>query len=271
MMQVLQLEFMQNALIAAVLASIAFGIIGSLVVVNREVFIAGGIAHAAYGGVGLGFLLSLDPSLTAMGFGFVAALAMGITRRFTRQRSDTLIGMLWAVGMSLGVIFINSTPGYTANAKSYLFGSLLAVSGSDLIVIASVTAAIVAFAVLYYRPLMAYSFDPTFTLARGLPTFALELVLLAAIALTVVVLMQVVGLILLIAMLTIPAACGALFAHSLRSMMIATISIGIVTSVAGLAASYTFDLTSGPAIVLTASAAFAIALPTQRLIGWTKA
>lgn len=264
---VLQLEFMHNALVAAVLASVAFGVIGPLVVVNHEVLIAGGIAHAAYGGVGLGFLLGQDPSLMGMGFGFVAAIAMGLARRFARQRSDTLVGMLWAIGMSLGVIFINLTPGYTANAESYLFGSLLAVPRSDLPLIAAVTAAVVAFTVAYYRPLVGYSFDPTFTRARGLPTYALEMGLLAAIALTVVVLMQVVGLILLIAMLTIPAAVGALFTTSLRTMMIVTVATGIATSAGGLGTSYAFDLTSGPAIVLMASVTFIAALALDRFRG----
>ncbi|SDK75827.1 zinc transport system permease protein [Actinopolyspora mzabensis] len=258
MIEALRLEFMQNAVTAAVLASVVLGVVGSLVVVNREVLVGGGIAHASYGGVGLGFLLGLDPAVTAMLFGVVAAVIMGVLRRYVRQRNDTLIGMLWAVGMSLGVVFVQLTPGYTANARSFLFGSLLSIPRGDLPLLGAVAAVLVGFVVLYYRPLLVHSFDRDFALSRNLPVFPLELVLLAAIALAVVVLIQLVGVVLLIALLTIPAATAGLFTRTLASMMTATVAVGVLVTLGGLSASYTFDLPSGPAVVLTACVVFIV-------------
>ncbi|GAB3549724.1 zinc transport system permease protein [Actinopolyspora lacussalsi] len=269
MIEALRLEFMQNAVIAAVLASVVLGVVGSLVVVNREVLVGGGIAHASYGGVGLGFLLGLDPSVTAMLFGVLAAVIMGVLRRYVRQRNDTLIGMLWAVGMSLGVVFVQLTPGYTANARSFLFGSLLSIPRGDLPLLGAVALVLVGFVVLYYRPLLAHSFDRDFALSRNLPVFPLELVLLAAIALAVVVLIQLVGVVLLIALLTIPAATAGLFTRTLATMMTTTVLVGVVVTLGGLSASYTFDLPSGPAIVLSACALFALGrggFPTLRAV-----
>ncbi|SDP34584.1 zinc transport system permease protein [Actinopolyspora xinjiangensis] len=256
MIEVLRLEFMQNAVIAAVLASVVLGVVGTLVVVNREVLAGGGIAHASYGGVGLGFFLGMDPSALAMVFGVLAAVLMGLLRRFARQRNDTLIGMLWAVGMSLGVIFVHFTPGYTANARSFLFGSLLSIPRGDLPLLGAVAVVLVGFVALYYRPLLAYSADRAFARSRNLPVLALELVLPAAVALAVVVLIQLVGVVLLIALLTVPAATAGSFTRTLASMMTATVAVGVVVTLGGLGVSYAFDLPSGPAIVLSACAIF---------------
>ncbi|MEX1092288.1 MAG: metal ABC transporter permease, partial [Acidimicrobiia bacterium] len=126
MTEFLQYEFMRNALLAGLLAAVATGVVGSLVVVNRVVFISGGIAHAAYGGVGLALFFSLDPLLGAMFFGLAVALSMGAVQRRSRQRVDTLIGVMWAVGMAIGVVFVDLTPGYKADLMSFLFGSILA-------------------------------------------------------------------------------------------------------------------------------------------------
>lgn len=259
MIDALRMEFVQNAVIASVLASIVLGAVGTLVVVNREVLAGGGIAHASYGGVGLGFFLGIDPSLAAMLFGLTASLIMGILRHVVGQRNDTLIGILWAVGMSVGVIFVNLTPGYTANARSFLFGSLLTTPRGELLLLSAVAVTVLAFVALYYRPLLAYSFDRAFARSRNIPVITFELALLAAIALSVVVLIQIVGVILLIALLTIPAATAGLATRTLSTMMVTTIAVGVVVTLSGLTVSYNFDLASGPAIVLTACTGFLLA------------
>ena len=133
MFEALQFEFMRNALFAGILVSIACGIIGSYVVVNRTVFISGGIAHAAYGGIGLGYYLGVEPTLIAIPFSLLAAVIMGLIQHRTRQHADTLIGVLWAIGMAMGIIFIDLTPGYAADLMSYLFGSILAVPKSSIV------------------------------------------------------------------------------------------------------------------------------------------
>jgi zinc transport system permease protein len=256
MIEILQYDFMRNALLAGVLAAVATGVVGSLVVVNRVVFISGGIAHAAYGGVGLALFFGLDPLLGATFFGLAVALSMGTVQRRSRQRVDTMIGVMWAVGMAIGVVFVDLTPGYKADLMSFLFGSILAVPGFELILMALLDLVVVAFVALYFRPLLAVSYDETFTRVRNLPVAALQLALLCLVALSVVLLMRVVGLILVIAMLTIPAAVGSRFTRSLKGMMVLSVVLGIAFNLTGLAISYAADLTSGATIILVAAVAF---------------
>jgi zinc transport system permease protein len=194
-LQALQFDFMRNALMAGVLVSIACGIIGSLVVVNRIVFISGGIAHAAYGGIGLGYFWGFDPVLGAIAFALVSALGMGWVARKTRQRADTIIGVMWAIGMAIGIIAIDLTQGYKADLMSYLFGSILTVPRQELIIMLVLDLIIGAMVVLFYKELLAISFDPVFATTRNVPVDGLYLMLVGAIALTVVMVMQVVGLI----------------------------------------------------------------------------
>ncbi|NLE43526.1 MAG: metal ABC transporter permease, partial [Chloroflexi bacterium] len=210
MIAALQYDFMRNALAAGLLVSIACGIVGVFVVVNRIVFISGGIAHAAYGGVGLGYFLNLNPVLSAIAFSVISAVGMGVVQRKTRQRADTIIGVLWAIGMAVGILFIDMTEGYKADLMSYLFGSILAVPSGDLLVMLVLDLIIIALVFLFYKELVAMSFDETFATVQNVPVDAIYLVLLSLIAFTVVMMMRVVGLIMVIAMLTIPAAISGL-------------------------------------------------------------
>jgi len=260
MLEVIQQEFMQNALLAGLLISIASGIIGSFVVVNRIVFIAGGIAHAAYGGVGMGFFLGFNPVLGASAFSLVAALIMGWVQRKTQLRQDTVIGMLWAIGMAIGVIFIDLTPGYTADLRSYLFGSILAVPRRDLWIMLALNIIIVILVALFYKELLAISFDETFATLRNVPVNALYLMLMGIIALTVVMLMQVVGVILLIALLSMPAAIANLYVKDLKKMMLLASLLCMIFTTVGLWLSYVLNFTSGATIVLCAAIAYLASL-----------
>jgi len=264
-MDIFQFEFMRNAVFAGLLASVALGTIGALVVVNREVFISGGIAHAAYGGVGIGFFLGLNPTLGALVFALVAALSMGLVQRFSRQRSDTVIGMMWAVGMAIGIVFIDRTPGYKADLMSYLFGSILAVPREELLLMLALDGVVVGFVALFYRPLLAVSFDQTFARVRNVPVTALHLALLCVVALTVVLLMRVVGLILVIAMLTMPAALSTQFVRTLKVTMILSVALGALFTLAGLWISYQANLTSGAAIILVSAVGFAAGMIGKRV------
>ncbi len=254
--QALQFEFMRNALMAGVLVSIACGIIGSLVVVNRIVFISGGIAHAAYGGIGLGYFWGFNPVLGAIAFALVSALGMGWVARKTRQRGDTIIGVMWAIGMAIGIIAIDLTQGYKADLMSYLFGSILTVPRQDLIIMLVLDLIIGTMVVLFYKELLAISFDPLFATTRNVPVDALYLMLVGAIALTVVMVMQVVGLIMVIALLTIPAAIVVQFVQDLKQMMVYSSCLGIIFTTVGLWLSYTWDLTSGATIILVSGTTY---------------
>lgn len=251
--------FMRNALLAGILISIACGIIGTLVVLNRIVFLAGGIAHAAYGGIGLAFFFGLNPIIGAVFFSLLASLTMGLVQQKTRQRADTLIGVLWAVGMALGIIFINLSPGYKADLMSYLFGSILAVSSIDIWMMAGVALLILILVVLLYRGLLAISFDSTFARVRNLPVDFLYLLMIFLIGLTVVVAMRVVGLIMIIALLTIPPAIANLFVRNMWKIMLLSTILSVIFTITGLIISYMLDLTSGATIILISGVGFLVA------------
>ncbi|MCJ7694111.1 MAG: metal ABC transporter permease [Anaerolineaceae bacterium] len=261
----LSYDFMRNALLAGVLVSIACGVMGTLVVLNRIVFLSGGIAHAAYGGVGLAFYLGIDPVIGAVVFSLLSSMGMGIVQRKTQQRSDTLIGVMWAVGMALGIIFINLSPGYKADLMSYLFGSILAVSHLDILLMLAVTLLIVILVTVFYKLLLAISFDETFARVRNIPVDALYLMMITLVGLTVVVAMRVVGLIMIIALLTIPAAIASLFVKRMWKIMFLSSGLSMLFTFIGLLLSYTLNLTSGATIILVAGASYLLAFMVRAL------
>ena len=266
MIEALHYAFMRNALLAGLLVSVACGIIGTYVVINRIVFVSGGIAHAAYGGIGLGYYLRFSPVLGAVFFSLAAALGMGVAQRKYHQRSDTIIGVMWAIGMALGIIFVDLSAGYKADLMSYLFGSILAVPTSDLWLMLGLDLIIVLVVILFYKELLAISFDETFATIENVPVHAIHLILLSMIALTVVMMMRVVGLIMVIALLTIPAAVSGQYVRDLKKMMLLASILGISFTTMGLWLSYSFNLTSGATIILVAGATYlaSLALSTVR-------
>jgi zinc transport system permease protein len=257
--------FMQRALLAGVLVSMACGMIGTYVVIKRIVFISGGIAHAAYGGIGLGYYFGVNPVWGAIAFSLLSAWGMGWVERKTRQRSDTLIGVLWALGMAIGIIFIDKTPGYKADLMSYLFGSILAVPNQDLIIMAVLNAVILILVLIFYHELQAISFDETYAEVENIPVNFLYMLLLTMIGFTVVMLMRVVGLIMVIALLTIPAAISGLFVRNLKSMMLMSVGLGMLFTTVGLFLSYFFNLTSGATIILVAGCAYLLSLGIRQI------
>ena len=265
MLEVLQYEFMQNALLAGLLAAIACGIVGVYVVVKRVVFISGGIAHASFGGIGLGYFLGINPVLGALFFTIASALGMGLVIKRTRLPEDTAIGILWAMGMALGIIFIGLAPGYAPDLFSYLFGNILTVPAFDLMLMLILDAVIIIIALLLYKEFLLLSFDEEFSTIAGVPTERLYLLLLCMIALTVVVLIRVVGIILVIALLTIPAALARQFTHSLKKMMLLSILAGAVFTFSGLWLSYLLDLASGATIILVGGIVLSISFGVSKL------
>ena len=256
---------MQNALMAGLLAAVACGIVGVYVVVKKIVFISGGIAHASFGGIGLGYLLGINPVLGAMVFTIASALGIGLVTRRTRLPEDTAIGILWAMGMALGVIFIGLSPGYAPDLFSYLFGNILTVPVSDLILMLILDAVIIIIVFLFYKEFLFLSFDEEFSTVAGMPTERLYLLLLCLVALTVVVLIRVVGIILVIALLTIPAALARQFTHSLKKMMLLAVLAGAVFTFLGLWLSYLLDLASGATIILVSGTVLFISFGVAKL------
>ena len=264
MLELLSYGFMRNALMAGVLVSLACGVIGTLVVLKRMVFISGGVAHTAYGGVGLAFYFGVNPVLGAVAFSLMASFLMGYVQRQTRQRQDTLIGVMWAIGMAVGIIFADMTPGYKADLMSYLFGSILAVTKTDLWLMLAVDLLVIGLVTLFYKELQAAAFDETFARVRNLPVDLLYLILVAMIGLAVVMLMRVVGLIMIIALLTVPAAIGSLFLKHMKHIMWLAALLSLIFTTGGLLLSYYFNLTSGATIILVSGSAYLSALIIHR-------
>jgi zinc transport system permease protein len=258
MVDALQYEFMRNALAAGILASIICGIMGALVVVNRIVFLSGGIAHAAYGGIGLAYYFGWPYMLGAVGFSLAAAMGMATVTIKARHRADTIIGVMWAMGMAFGIILIDISPGYNVDLMSYLFGSILTVPLFDLWVMLGVGVLITGFVLGFYKDLLALSYDEEFARIRGVPVRLLYFLLIGMLAITVVMVIQVVGLILVIALLTIPPFIVERYAKSLVQMMVGASLLGTAFTVIGLWLSYRFDLTSGATIIMVAGITFCI-------------
>ena len=250
MFDAFQFEFMRNAMLAGLLASVACGIVGVYVVVKKIVSMSGSIAHASFGGIGLGYLLKFNPVLGAMLFALLSALTMGMVARKTKLPEDTAIGILWALGMALGVIFIGLSAGYAPDLMSYLFGNILTVPFSDILLMAGLDVIIVALAFAFYKEFLLLSFDEEFGAVVGMPVTALYLLLLCMVALTVVVLIRVVGMILVIAMLTFPAALARQFTHDIKKMMLLAVVFGMLFTFGGLWISYILNLASGATIIL---------------------
>ncbi|MGD9007608.1 MAG: metal ABC transporter permease [Desulfobacteraceae bacterium] len=267
MIDALQYEFMRHALMAGVMAGVICGIMGTIVVVHRIVFLSGGIAHAAYGGIGLSFYMGWPLLAGTMGFSVVAAMTMAIVTLKARHRADTIIGVIWAVGMALGIVLLDLTPGYHVDLMSYLFGSILAVPVSDLWMMLACQAVVVSIVGYYYQDLLAMAYDEEFAQVRGVPVRFLYTLMVIMLAVCVVMIIQVVGLILVIALLTIGPFIVEKYTKSLAAMMLWSSLLNVVFAAGGLWLSYAFNLTSGAAIILVAASGFFLDQLYYRLQG----
>ncbi len=248
--------FMQNALIIGLLASVACGVMGSYVVVRRIVFISGGISHAVLGGMGMAYYYGYNPIQGAVVSALVAALVIGFISLRYHQHEDTLIGALWAIGMAVGILFIYKTPGYNVDLMSYLFGNILMVERQSVGMLAYLDAVIILFVFVFYKRFLAVCFDEEYSKLQGIGVVGTYLLLLCLIALTVVILIQVVGIILVIALLTLPAATSRYYVRSLSQMMILASLVGAVFTTSGLIVSYEANLPAGATIIVIAGAAY---------------
>jgi zinc transport system permease protein len=270
MLEALSMPFFQRVLLAGLCASVAAGVIGTFVVVKKMTSVTGGLAHAAFGGVGLGYLLGVNPMIGAAIFGVLSGLGVGAAYRRLRSAIDTSISMVWSAGMALGIVFVSLAPGYAPDLTSYLFGSILFASWQYVALVAALDLLIVGVVAVLYRPLEAITFDEEFSEVIGLPVERLLLVLLALIALAVIALIRVVGVILAIALMTVPAATARYFADSLRRMMVIATLIGAACTTAGLFASWELSsaaglsVPSGPLIVLISITVYGVVALVKR-------
>ncbi|MAD42326.1 MAG: hypothetical protein CL623_08035 [Arcobacter sp.] len=252
MLEILEYDFIQNALLAGVLISIAAGIIGSLVVVNKITFLTGGIAHSSYGGIGIAIYLGLPVLFGATVFAIITAVIIAILTLNNRTRVDAIIGMMWAFGMAIGIVFVDLTPGYNVDLMSYLFGSIIAVSSEDIMYMTFLDIFIISIVVYFYKEILTVSYDSQFARLRGINVKFFYTLILILSALCVVAAIKAVGLILVIALLTIPTYLAETFANKLSSMMILSSLLATIFTILGLVISYTYDISSGASIIIVA-------------------
>ena len=250
-LHLLSYSFIQHAVLAALLMSVSCGIIGTYIVSRRMVFISGGITHTSFGGIGIGYYLGLPPLAGAAVFAILAALT---TENLTRRkvlRNDSVIAILWSLGMAIGIIFIYLTPGYAPNLMSYLFGSIITVSTTDLWFMFVLALTVTVLFILLYRPILYVAFDEQFARTRGIPVMFINYLLIVLVALTIVLSIRTAGIILVLAVLTIPQNIANLFTKRFSQIMIWSVVLGFVASLLGLVCSYYLDIPSGATIIFT--------------------
>jgi zinc transport system permease protein len=258
--------FMQKALIAGVFASIACGIIGPLVVANRMVFIAGGISHAAYGGVGLALFLGLPVFSTTLVYSFLIALIIASLTIKNISDIEMIIGLIWSAGMSLGIILMDLSPGYNADIMSYLFGSLIVVSNFDIIISVILALTVIITTGLFYNQFLVLIYDKDFAIVSGINVKLLHFIFNIMVACSIVMLIRVVGLILVIAMLTIPVYIASIFCSSFFRIIIFSVLLNILFIFSGLIFSYYFNLSTGATIIATGTISLLFVMFTRIFI-----
>jgi zinc transport system permease protein len=265
------LPFLRFALIAGVLSSVAFGVLGPIVVAKRIGSIAGSISHSVLGGIGLALFLSYEkgwlwcrPTLGALAAALLSAFLIGLVSLYGKEREDTVIGAVWTVGMAAGVLFLSLTHAFV-DPMSYLFGNILFLAKSDLVLISGLDITILLLTVFFYNSFLAVCFDEEYAKLRGLNTGFLYLFLLVLVALTVVLFLPIVGTVLVIAMLTLPAAIAGFFSRHLWSMMVWAVLIGMVFTISGIVLSYAYNLPSGSTIVVLLGIAYLLLVVAKKL------
>ncbi len=247
---ILQYEYLSNAMLACLLSGITCGIIGTYVVCRRMVFLAGGITHASFGGLGLAFWAGTNPIVGAMLFAVASSLGIEWASSRGRIREDSAIGIIWSVGMALGALFMSLRPGYTSgDLAAFLFGSIVTVTSADVTALAILTALAVAGAALWLRPVIYVAFDRDFARSRGIRTRLISYVMAALVAVTIVLSIRIMGIVLLISLITMPVVIANTLSKSYRAITFSAPLVAVVCNVSGLAASYSFEVAPGVAII----------------------
>lgn len=236
-------------MLAALLSSVVCGIIGAYIVAKRLVFISGGITHASFGGIGIAYFFGINPVLGAAVFALLSAFGVEYMTKRSGVREDSAIGMFWSVGMAVGIIFIYLSSEYTPNLMSFLFGSILTVSNTDLWLMGILTAIVIAFFITFFSLILFISFDEDYARTKRVPVILMNYLLICLVSLTIVLNIRVVGVILVLSFLTLPQVTANILSRKFRNIIVYSIIIALIGSISGLYLSYYVDLPSGPAII----------------------
>jgi zinc transport system permease protein len=254
-----QYQFFQNALMAAILTSALAAMIGTYIVSRKVVFISGGITHASFGGIGMAYYFGLNPFLGAVVFAVASSLGIEWIATRGKIREDSAIAILWSLGMALGIIFVFLTPGYTPNLMSFLFGSILSVGMSDIMVLGIVLLFTALFFVIFFRPIVYTAFDPEFARTRGLPVTLVRNIMAVLVAIAIVLSIRVMGIILVLSIFTIPQNTALLFSGKFSGIIKGSVLFGICGSVIGLITAAVFDIPGSAAIIFILTLQFLVA------------
>lgn len=252
MLELFNYSFFQQAFLAGILTAVVCGIVGSFIVVKKISFISGSIAHSSFGGLGIAYFLGFNPIIGAFVFSMISALSIGLINKKNKHQEDAIIGAVWAIGMAIGLFFIYLTPGYAGDLFTYLFGNILLVSTFDIWTILLIDVIVIFSTIIFFKWFVAIIFDEEFAKVTGINTFALYLFLLVLISISIVALMKAVGIILVIALLTLPAAAAQLLTKNFRNMIWLAIIFALVFNILGIFVSYYINVPSGPIIIFIA-------------------
>lgn len=250
MMDLLQYDFFRNAFAGIVLIAVSSAVIGTYVVARRLVAISGGITHACFGGLGLGYFLGISPVITAIIFAVGSALGVEWMARTRNVREDSAIAAVWGTGMALGVLFVFLTPGYVPELNSFLFGNILTVTITDIIVYSAYTAVLLALLAVAFRPIVTVAFDRDFATVRGLPVLLISTVMTVMTAVCIVLTIRMVGIMLLMSMLSLPQIMAEIYCRRFITIMCLSAAISVACCVAGLFMATVIDVPCSALIVL---------------------
>jgi zinc transport system permease protein len=253
-------ELIPNSFYASFLISIAVGIVGSLIIINKNSFIAGSIAHGSFGGIGIAIYFGFPILLSTSIFGIFLAIILGVITLKIPNRSDAIIGAIWAVGMSIGIIFVELTPGYNGGVISYLFGSILTISDEDIYMMFGVDLILICFIFFLYNQILLLSYDKEFAKIKNLNVTFLHILLFVLISLTIVMSVRGIGLILIIALFTLPPFIAEKFTKSLKTMMILASLLSTIFMIGGILISFYYDISTTATIILLSTISFFIAM-----------
>ena len=244
-------DFFMHAFWASFFAAVSCGIVGTYIVSRRIVFVSGGITHASFGGIGIGYFLGWNPLLGAAIFAILSGVGIQLFTQKAKVREDSSIAIWWSLGMAIGIIFIYLSPGYAPNLMSYLFGSVLTVSVTELWLMGILSLVLILFFTLFYRLVLYVAFDEEFAKTTGLPVNLINYLLISLIAITIVLNIRVVGIILILSLLTLPQATANLFTKDFKRMMPLSVLFAFIGSFVGLLFSFYVDIPSGASIIFT--------------------
>lgn len=259
LLELLQYQFFQNAISASIFASILCGIVGTYIVARRIVFISGGITHASFGGIGMAYYFGFNPLLGAAIFAVFSALGIEVMSKKIEIREDSAIGILWSLGMAVGIIFIFLSPGYAPNLMTSLFGSILNVGRVELILMAVLSVMLIIIFALLYRPILAVAFDEDYARSHRIPVSFINYLMIVLLSLVIVMNIRVVGIILVLSLLTIPQSAANIFTRHFGRLMMLSVLFSFVGCIAGLLISFYGNLPSGASIIFALVIIFVIA------------